>query len=64
MGMNNDDRTVLIVRYFEQAHDGPGWYWSYEDLPEEGLCGAFSTEARCRRHAEGAPVARVEVVRQ
>lgn len=35
-------------------HDGPGWYWTIDDYPDDGSCGAFATRAEAIEHATSA----------
>ena len=35
-------------------HDGPGWYYTINDYPDEGSCGAFKTFSDAMEHAEEA----------
>lgn len=35
-------------------HDGPGWYWTIDEYPEEGSCGAFLTRKEAVDHATDA----------
>ena len=39
----DDDLADVRVVHFANAHDGPGWYWYYDEYPYEGVCGAFDT---------------------
>lgn len=32
-------------------HDGPGWYYTIDDYPDEGSCGAFATRDEAAAHA-------------
>ena len=34
-------------------HDGPGWYYTIDDYPDEGSCGAFATREDAVAHAAG-----------
>jgi hypothetical protein len=36
----------------EEWHDGPGWYYTINDYPDEGSCGAFKSCADAMEHAE------------
>jgi hypothetical protein len=40
-----------VVKYWEEAHDGPGWYYYDEELPEEGSVGRFDTKEQAEAHA-------------
>jgi hypothetical protein len=33
-------------------HDGEGWYYTFDDYPDEGSCGAFATREEAEGHAE------------
>lgn len=35
-------------------HDGAGWYYTIDDYPDEGACGAFETRGAARSHAAAA----------
>ncbi len=32
-------------------HDGPGWYYTIDDRPDEGSCGAFPLRILAEQHA-------------
>lgn len=33
-------------------HDGPGWYYTIDDYPDEGSCGAFAARSLAAQHAK------------
>lgn len=33
-------------------HDGPGWYYTIDEYPDEGSCGAFATRDEAIEHAQ------------
>lgn len=35
-------------------HDGPGWYYTIDDYPDEGSCGAFASRVLAEQHARAA----------
>ena len=49
---SDDDRALVRVEHWgDEAHDGPGWYYYFDEYPEEGSCGAFATREECEAHA-------------
>lgn len=36
----------------ETWHDGPGWYFTIDDYPDEGSFGAFASASKCMEAAE------------
>ena len=38
----------------KEWHDGPGWYYTINDYPDEGSCGAFDTCSDAMEHADEA----------
>ncbi len=44
-------QSHAVVRYWEEAHDGPGWYYYDRDDPNEGSTGRFDTKAQAEEHA-------------
>ena len=45
------ERAPVTVVHYNDAHDGPGWYYIYDEYPDEGSCGAFSTREEAVKHA-------------
>lgn len=44
--------TVTLHLGDSTWHDGPGWYYTIDDYPDEGSCGAFQTREEAVAHAE------------
>jgi hypothetical protein len=42
---------VSVVEGDATWHDGPGWYYTYDEYPDEGSCGAFATQVDAVTHA-------------
>jgi len=42
---------VAFVEGDKTWHDGPGWYYVFDDYPDEGSCGAFETLTHARESA-------------
>ena len=42
---SGDDREPAVFAYWDDAHDGPGWYFYGYDYPDEGSFGAYATLA-------------------
>jgi hypothetical protein len=54
---DSDDRPgrpVTFRRGDTTWHDGPGWYYTIDDYPDEGSCGAFATLTEAVEHAKTA----------
>lgn len=47
-----EDYGAAAVLYFDNAHDGPGWYFYDLCYPEEGSCGSFETKEEACKFAE------------
>lgn len=47
------DSPVSVHEGDASWHDGPGWYYTLDDYPDEGSCGAFETRALAIAHAAG-----------
>lgn len=45
--------TVSLHLGDEKWHDGPGWYYTLDEYPDEGSCGAFPTKNEAIAHARG-----------
>lgn len=63
------DETAEIVETSDRVtfrlgdatwHDGPGWYYTIDDYPDEGSCGAFATRQEAAAHAAGKKTTREE----
>lgn len=51
----DDEPSTATLRYGDATwHDGPGWYYTIDDYPDEGSCGAFATRVEAIDHATGA----------
>lgn len=51
------DPLLQLVTFHEggrEWHDGPGWYYTINDYPDEGSCGAFVKFSDAMEHAEEA----------
>ena len=46
-----DEPTVTLHLCDPTWHDGPGWYYTIDEYPDEGSCGAFKTRADASDHA-------------
>jgi len=46
-----DDNKIAGLCYFEEAYDGPGWYWFDAEHPDEGTIGRFLSREEARRAA-------------
>ncbi len=44
--------TVTLREGDASWHDGPGWYYTIDDYPDEGSCGAFASRVLAEQHAE------------
>lgn len=49
--VDNDAPTATIRRGDGTWHDGVGWYYTIDDYPDEGSCGAFRTSREAADHA-------------
>jgi len=47
-----DEKSEAVVHFYDQAHDGPGWYYYIADYPDEGCVGSFETLEKAIEHAE------------
>lgn len=47
----DDTPTATLVPGDANWHDGPGWYYVIDDLPDEGSCGAFADTHAAILHA-------------
>ncbi len=45
------EEYFAVVRWGDEAHGGPGWYYYDTEYPEEGSCGPYATEAEARAAA-------------
>lgn len=56
MSADADIPTVTLhyaaPRDAELWHNGAGWYYTIDDLEDEGSVGAFDTAENARKHAE------------
>lgn len=43
--------SQAYVSYYDGAHDGPGWYYTDSEYPEEGSVGSFDSFEEAARHA-------------
>jgi len=43
---------VCIERWGSEAHGGPGWYYYWEEYPDEGSCGPYETWEEAEEHAK------------
>lgn len=50
---NTGDGPPLATLHLGDAtwHDGPGWYYTMDDCPDEGSFGAFATREEAIEHA-------------
>lgn len=49
------DPATITVRYGDATwHDGQGWYYTIDDYPDEGSCGAFTFRGDAIDHATAA----------
>lgn len=47
-----DENYTATITYYEDAHDGPGWYYIDDVYPDEGSVGAFNSCSEAAEHAE------------
>lgn len=50
----------VVIVYWEDAHDGPGWYYYDSEYPDEGSCGAFKSRQEAEDHAKEAYAGDIE----
>lgn len=43
--------TVSLHEGDATWHDGPGWYYTVDEYPDEGSCGAFPSRILAEQHA-------------
>lgn len=43
--------TVSLHEGDASWHDGPGWYYTIDEYPDEGSCGAFPSRVLAEQHA-------------
>jgi len=48
---NKPQRFVTLREGDASWHDGAGWYYTIDELPDEGSCGAFPTREQAVAHA-------------
>lgn len=48
---DDDAGTVTLHEGDSSWHDGPGWYYTIDDYPDEGSCGAFASRTLAAQHA-------------
>jgi len=47
-----EDKAIAVLVFYDEAYDGPGWYYYDQEYPEDGSCGAFSSKEEAISHAE------------
>lgn len=47
----HDGEAVTLREGDALWHDGPGWYYTIDDYPDEGSCGAFASRVLAEQHA-------------
>lgn len=53
--VSKEDPLLQLVTFHEgdaEWHDGTGWYYTINDYPDEGSCGAFEKFSEAMDHAE------------
>ena len=45
------DKATATLYYYDEAHDGPGFYYIDDECSDEGSCGAFKTVEEAIAHA-------------
>ncbi len=53
-GEEDELPVAIIVKWGEEAHDGPGWYYYDEEYKDEGSIGSFDTREEAVADAKAA----------
>lgn len=54
MGCEISTVPEAVVRYWDDAYNGPGWYYYDASYPRDGSVGAFDTAEDASQHAQEA----------
>jgi hypothetical protein len=49
---DQEDMPLASVEWFNDAHDGAGWYYWDDEYRDEGSVGAFLTRKEAEDHAK------------